>query len=647
VKAKRAVPLVLTLVVVALLALPAFASAAPQTLKVDGLTGADSGTCVASPCATIAYAISQAAAHDTVAVAAGHYEEDLSIDQPLTLEGATGGGTVIGPLGTAVVVAGSTIATTGGEIDDVTISHVAEVGLGPSHVPATVAAGLEISVPTDGWTIADSSFDLNYFGIVVNDESTDMTVVDSSFTHDRSGFYTQRTEPSAGVFVGEVDGLELRGCDFIEDQYRGLYFEGLSNARIEDVTVVKAGATAPTHPFGARAISFNLKSGAYENIVVAGANVIEAENEGISIQVRGSADDSPTYQAHPATLDSIEVTESTVIDNDGPGIVVENSTQLGTATITDSRIVGNARDGLPSGATASGIDAWDEGGGAPTVDAADNWFGCNAGPTAAGAGCDTVNGPVDAGPWLVLTGAAAAPVLAPGGTTQVRAAIDSNSAGQPAAGLPDGTPVAATFAAANGIVTPGSAELAGGEARTTYIAGLVGDAGVTATVDDQTVAVPLTVQLPAEPPVEVPAEGPAEEMKSEAPPASNPAPPPAPTTPVKIETTETKTPPTVAPSGNVKVATVGCASSSCQVEATKPTITIGGQNYKIKVRVPATVAGGASAPVKVILPKKVREALEEKGTGKVKVKVTVTTAEGQRKTVTVTVVVKARKGKKG
>lgn len=674
---RRSAPLALILALAALLAVPAFANAA-QPLKVSGATGANSGGCVASACATIAYAIGQSTTGDTIEVAAGHYEEKLTINKELTIEGAPGGGTQIGPLGTSVVVPGSlitlepgadgtelknlalhsaaqvqaTIATTGGAIDNVTIRNVHQVGLGPSHVPSTIASGLQLSVPTDGWVVADSSFDSDYMGIQVGNNTTNLAVVGSSFTRDRSGFYVERKEPTAGNFIGEVDGLTMVDDEFIENQYRGMYFEGLSNAEIIGATVFLAGATAPSHPFGARGISFNLKAGAYENIKVVAAEVAESENEGISIQVRGSADDSATYKLHPATLNKIEITESTVIDNDGPGIVVENSTQLGTTTISDSRILGNARKGIPAGDTASGIDAWDERDGAPTVDAANNWFGCNAGPTAAGSACDTVNGPVDAGPWLVLTAAPEASVLAPGAATGIRAAIDSNSDGVAGGRLPVGPEIPVVFAATNGTVSPRNTELAGGEALATFAAGAEGDAAVTATIDNQTVAVPLTVKKPVEPPAEEPKheEPKHEETKPvETPP--NPAPAPAPTPapavkPVTIEQTESKAPPAVPSNGSVTVATVECASSSCQVEAKNPTITIGGQNYKIKVKVPDTVAGGSSAPVKVILPKKVREALEESGKGKVRLKLTVTTADGQTKTVTVTVNVKAKKAKK-
>ncbi|MBN9622245.1 MAG: hypothetical protein J0H06_04710, partial [Actinobacteria bacterium] len=198
--------LALVLTLAALLAVPAFAGAA-QTLKVNGSTGLDTGNCVGAPCATIAYAIGQASAGDTIQIGADHYEEKLTLNKKVTLEGAPGGATEIGPLGTESGVACSlitlepgadgselknlelhsaaqvqaTIATTGGEIDDVTIRGVHQVGLGPSHVPSTIASGLALTVPTEGWVIVDSSFDYDYMGIQVGDDTKELAILGSSF----------------------------------------------------------------------------------------------------------------------------------------------------------------------------------------------------------------------------------------------------------------------------------------------------------------------------------------------------------------------------------------------------------------------------------------------------------------------------------
>ena len=59
-------------------------------------TGTDSGNCTASPCATIAYAIGQATAGDTINVAAGTYTEaGIIVDKNLTISGQNAQTTVV------------------------------------------------------------------------------------------------------------------------------------------------------------------------------------------------------------------------------------------------------------------------------------------------------------------------------------------------------------------------------------------------------------------------------------------------------------------------------------------------------------------------------------------------------------------------
>ena len=77
---------------------PELAQAASETLFVS-TAGTDTGTCTSSaaPCATIDYALTQAAPNANIDVAAGTYTQQVVITQNTTIVGAAGGGTIIDP----------------------------------------------------------------------------------------------------------------------------------------------------------------------------------------------------------------------------------------------------------------------------------------------------------------------------------------------------------------------------------------------------------------------------------------------------------------------------------------------------------------------------------------------------------------------
>ncbi|MBP7453341.1 MAG: right-handed parallel beta-helix repeat-containing protein, partial [Ottowia sp.] len=65
------------------------------TLNV-GPSGADAGNCQSTPCLTIGYALTQAAASgDTVLLAAGTYTEQITIAKSVTIEGAGSASTIV------------------------------------------------------------------------------------------------------------------------------------------------------------------------------------------------------------------------------------------------------------------------------------------------------------------------------------------------------------------------------------------------------------------------------------------------------------------------------------------------------------------------------------------------------------------------
>ena len=185
------------------------------------------------------------------------------------------------------------------------------------------------------------------------------------------------------------------------------------------------------------------------------------------------------------------VTGNTLTGN-SVGIYVgyQNNADTSQVTARGNRIVDNGQDG-----------AYAAPGFAGSLDAQQNWWGCNAGPGSAG--CDSVTGPnVDASSPLQLSVSASPNVVGLGGGATVTASL----------GAPDGTPV--SFATDLGTLSSTSGQLASGSAAVSYTATQPGSASVSATVDNQTVSTGIVVPLPPAPP-----------------PAPEPEPTPVPVTP--------------------------------------------------------------------------------------------------------------------
>ena len=112
----------------ALLLTQASAALASTTWYVNGLTGSDSNTCLASqaPCKTIGHAISRSSSGDSIRVAAATYAEHIAIASSLNLIGSGASTTIIDGGRVMVSIGGSVVS-----ISNVTIRNgVADSGAG-------------------------------------------------------------------------------------------------------------------------------------------------------------------------------------------------------------------------------------------------------------------------------------------------------------------------------------------------------------------------------------------------------------------------------------------------------------------------------------------------------------------------------------
>lgn len=194
-------------------------------------------------------------------------------------------------------------------------------------------------------------------------------------------------------------------------------------------------------------------------------------------RVEGGPDGIVALSGAQGFVPTVRMTGNT-IQGAGNGIRViqiggaQNPSPIVTAHY--NRIVGNTV-GLASGSTGA-------------VDAENNWWGCNAGPGAAG--CDSLAGSgvagIDANPWLVLGISATPTTVDFGQQAVVTADLRRNSNGASVADdFPDGVPVA--FSTTLGSLDPVADVTSAAEGRT-RLSGGPGDAIVSATVDNQTVS---------------------------------------------------------------------------------------------------------------------------------------------------------------
>ncbi|MBP7964540.1 MAG: right-handed parallel beta-helix repeat-containing protein, partial [Caldilineaceae bacterium] len=201
------------------------------------------------------------------------------------------------------------------------------------------------------------------------------------------------------------------------------------------------------------------------------------------VQVAGSSLICTGSGASSATVTGNAITASAV----GVGVGLGGN-DASSAQIHFNRIVGNT-----IGAKQTGTGS---------VNAENNWWGCNAGPGQSG--CETVTDSVDANPWLVLTVTSSNTAIKPDSTAAISADLTHNSAGVNTAvngAIPNGTAV--TFAATLGSMAPTSAKTTAGVAASGFTAGgSTGNAVVAAVVDGETVATTIAIRTCG--PLEVP-----------------------------------------------------------------------------------------------------------------------------------------------
>ena len=496
---------------------------------------------------------------DTINVADGIYAENVTVNKDVTISGASEAGTIIeapttvgtsqpaitianagsgsefnnltikaaedlSSAGAQAVKAADTGATDNILFEDVTITR-RETGAG-ADPRSNSYMGRGIWLPggatNSGWTLDDVTMEKQNMGVYVESDSQDLAISDSDFHGNNFGVMAEGITVDAGANPDvAADGLEITNTDFRGDNaggnpngmYKAIYLEAVNDALIEDVNVTDVDKPNPNPSLNNNTgIDLNVKFGSYSDVLIKDVSVSDVARintgaaplnkiNGPGIDLKGR-NDGGTYSPEPATLSNVTVEGATLSGNQ---MGIEFGNNVVNGKINKSRIVGNSSAGLYSYVDNN-----------RSVDATNNWWGCNAGPTVqnaaglpaptGGSGCDSaVNEKQSTGagltvnPRLMLS--ASNPSTTPGGTATVTGSLRVNSAGTDVGPLLFPGANAEFAVTGAGSITPAAASISNGQASSTYTApNAEGSNGYSVEVDNQTANGTVTVANP--PPVD-------------------------------------------------------------------------------------------------------------------------------------------------
>ena len=506
-RSARRLPLAV-LAVVLVLAVPASADAATRFVDLSGndLAGANDCLNSALPCRTIKHAATQAATGDTVDVGPGTFVEgQIVVNKPMTFQGEGAGNTVVnGQSAPSGGFAGLFLINTP-SVGDIAIDGFTLTG-GLKNTDANPEPFLIFTyqMPAGG-TLTVSN----------NDLVTDSTVDPALATDYSVGVYVY----GSGADVRVLDNV-LKGffqAVFLEASsgratVAGNDFNGLLGSDCQSPPLPACSGSGFQFPIGVFILQYSVNNTQLKSIENNKFRNFNGTTLALNAGIFGSG-----------TLGNVDLIGNKVdtggaTDSTGRNPSVARIVAGTGGVINGVRVIGNdlstapgplgpmvfSRDfGAPAG-SVSGVEAHFNRfrGASPSavrndsataLDARNNWWGCNGGPGTSGCLAKDGSGTVNSSPHLVLNGTATPSSVFQHESSALEANVARASDGTSPPGnvFPAGVPV--TFASNIGTVTPANALTTGPFASSVFKSTSAGTANVTATLDNQTVTMPVTV----------------------------------------------------------------------------------------------------------------------------------------------------------
>ncbi len=424
-----AVALVLALSLGLVIAAPAAANTGPHTYYVNATSGHDTSTTgnVTDPWKTIQHAIDMANAGDIINVAAGTYNENVSVNKSLTLQGASSATVNV----TAAVNTDSVFTVTASNVNISGFTATGTIMTGNEGY-----AGIKFGSGVTNCNIHDNILSNNQYGILLIESLSNTTMGNNTFTNNTasscvvSGIEMQNT-------WGNTFTNNIANSTGLDSSSAGQGFR-LANSKYNTFTGNTANSTlGTTGGNGACGFFLAKASGTGSNNNTFTNNTANS-NANHGIRMDGSTGNTLTGNTFNSNgADGIKLKagssnntlENNTCSNNAIGIEIATTDIDATSlTVTHNNIAGNTNYGVYNGGTG-------------TLDAENNWWDSVNGPTHSGNTFnsgnqgDNVSDLVDYVPWLNAaypTGTSFAPVNNTTHSTKfssIQAAIDAASAG--------------------------------------------------------------------------------------------------------------------------------------------------------------------------------------------------------------------------
>ena len=339
---------------------------------------------------------------DTVLVDSGLYAENLVIDKQVKLVGDGSGSdpaanTVLRP------ATGNVVTITGAGVSDDNPLLLKSLRIEPQGTVGINLGNTDLSVPqtmsylrledvqvvgTPNQAHLENERGVN---LDLNKSVAHLSVVNSGFSQCDHGWYFTKNN---GTFTpNTAQYISVSNSSFVDNSYKGIYVEMLSDATFENVVVTNNGQIANWNGRWNAGIDVNLKGDdagqtriyqnlVFRNMTMTGNGLGAQDGAALMIKVR----DDGGYASHPASLANVLV-ESGLFTGNERGIRVgepdKNNAGPVNVQIHNAAIYGNSQ-------TYAGVDGTLYGGVVnqtqSVVDATNNWWGAANGPSGDGTG---------------------------------------------------------------------------------------------------------------------------------------------------------------------------------------------------------------------------------------------------------------------